>query len=171
MSSHCCFLHDGTGQERKEIPFAQHTACTIEMTNLQRRVDVAVVDEIQVAIHIVLGCHNLCPTVLCCMVCATALTDVLDSVVRSVDSWMSSFSNHGAANWGRFARLGMDAGAARPGSERDPHVRRWLRAASSQNARAADGRGAGGVYFPYVQSPGERSHTICLQSYVYMHAM
>ena len=38
----------GAGQERKEVPFASHTACTIEMTNLQRRVDVAVIDEIQV---------------------------------------------------------------------------------------------------------------------------
>ncbi|BDA46196.1 ATP-dependent RNA helicase SUPV3L1, mitochondrial [Coccomyxa sp. Obi] len=36
-----------TGQERKELPFAQHTACTIEMTNLAKRVDVAVIDEIQ----------------------------------------------------------------------------------------------------------------------------
>ena len=39
------------GQERKEVPFANHTACTIEMTNLQRRVDVAVIDEIQVGLH------------------------------------------------------------------------------------------------------------------------
>lgn len=30
------------------LPSAQHTACTIEMTNLSRRVDVAIIDEIQV---------------------------------------------------------------------------------------------------------------------------
>ena len=30
------------------MPSAQHTACTIEMTNLVKRVDVAVIDEIQV---------------------------------------------------------------------------------------------------------------------------
>lgn len=44
-----CFYVACTGQERKELPFAQHTACTIEMTNLQKRVDVAVIDEIQVS--------------------------------------------------------------------------------------------------------------------------
>ena len=38
----------GAGQERSIIPAAQHTACTIEMTNLLKRVDVAVIDEIQV---------------------------------------------------------------------------------------------------------------------------
>ena len=31
------------------MPSAQHTACTIEMTNLTKRVDVAVIDEIQVS--------------------------------------------------------------------------------------------------------------------------
>lgn len=31
------------------MPSAQHTACTIEMTNLVKRVDVAVIDEIQVS--------------------------------------------------------------------------------------------------------------------------
>lgn len=36
-----------TGQERKHVPGATHTACTIEMANLTRRVDVAVIDEIQ----------------------------------------------------------------------------------------------------------------------------
>ncbi|CAI5478441.1 unnamed protein product [Closterium sp. Yama58-4] len=36
-----------TGQERKEMPFAHHTACTIEMANLSTPVDVAVIDEIQ----------------------------------------------------------------------------------------------------------------------------
>ena len=30
------------------LPTAEHTACTIEMTNLQKRVDLAVIDEIQV---------------------------------------------------------------------------------------------------------------------------
>ncbi|KAL4457773.1 hypothetical protein ABPG75_012638 [Micractinium tetrahymenae] len=36
-----------TGQERREVPGAAHTACTVEMVNMQRRVDVAVLDEIQ----------------------------------------------------------------------------------------------------------------------------
>ena len=36
------------GQEKKWVPGAQHTSCTIEMTNTQKRVDVAVVDEVQV---------------------------------------------------------------------------------------------------------------------------
>ena len=40
----------GAGQERSIIPTAQHTACTIEMTNLLKRVDVAVIDEIQVSL-------------------------------------------------------------------------------------------------------------------------
>lgn len=29
------------------MPGAEHTACTVEMVNMQRRVDVAVIDEIQ----------------------------------------------------------------------------------------------------------------------------
>ena len=37
------------GQEKKWVPGAQHTSCTIEMTNTQKRVDVAVVDEVQVS--------------------------------------------------------------------------------------------------------------------------
>ena len=37
-----------TGQERKKVPFARHSACTIEMANLATPVEVAVVDEIQV---------------------------------------------------------------------------------------------------------------------------
>lgn len=36
-----------TGQERKEVPFAAHTACTVEMANLTRPYAVAVIDEIQ----------------------------------------------------------------------------------------------------------------------------
>lgn len=36
-----------TGQERKEVPGANHTACTIEMADLHRRIDVAVIDEVQ----------------------------------------------------------------------------------------------------------------------------
>ena len=36
-----------TGQERKEVPFAAHTACTVEMANLTRSYKVAVIDEIQ----------------------------------------------------------------------------------------------------------------------------
>ena len=37
----------GAGQERREVPGAEHTACTVEMVNMSRRVDVAVIDEIQ----------------------------------------------------------------------------------------------------------------------------
>lgn len=36
-----------TGQERRLIPSAEHTACTVEMISLQKRVEVAVIDEIQ----------------------------------------------------------------------------------------------------------------------------
>ena len=36
-----------TGQERREMPFARHAACTVEMLSTERRVDVAVIDEIQ----------------------------------------------------------------------------------------------------------------------------
>ena len=36
------------GQEKKLVPGATHASCTIEMTNMLRRVDVAVVDEVQV---------------------------------------------------------------------------------------------------------------------------
>ena len=36
-----------TGQERRDVPFATHNSCTIEMVALRPRWDVAVVDEIQ----------------------------------------------------------------------------------------------------------------------------
>lgn len=36
-----------TGEERVLIPGARHTACTVEMMNPQREVDVAIIDEIQ----------------------------------------------------------------------------------------------------------------------------
>lgn len=36
-----------TGQERREVPGASHVACTVEMCALAQRVDVAVIDEIQ----------------------------------------------------------------------------------------------------------------------------
>jgi ATP-dependent RNA helicase SUPV3L1/SUV3 len=36
-----------TGQERRDVPGAQHTACTVEMASLSQRVDVAIIDEIQ----------------------------------------------------------------------------------------------------------------------------
>jgi ATP-dependent RNA helicase SUPV3L1/SUV3 len=36
-----------TGQERRELPFARHKSCTIEMVDVNTRLDVAVVDEIQ----------------------------------------------------------------------------------------------------------------------------
>eukprot|EP01138_Halocafeteria_seosinensis_P014853 gb/GECG01015163.1/.p1 GENE.gb/GECG01015163.1/~~gb/GECG01015163.1/.p1 ORF type:complete len:946 (+),score=110.03 gb/GECG01015163.1/:1-2838(+) len=36
-----------TGQERRRMPFSSHTACTVEMLNLNDPLDVAVIDEIQ----------------------------------------------------------------------------------------------------------------------------
>ena len=36
-----------TGQERREVPGAAHTACTVEMASARREVEVAVVDEVQ----------------------------------------------------------------------------------------------------------------------------
>lgn len=36
-----------TGQEKKLVPFASHVACTVEMANINRKWDVAVIDEIQ----------------------------------------------------------------------------------------------------------------------------
>jgi ATP-dependent RNA helicase SUPV3L1/SUV3 len=36
-----------TGQERKEMPFASHVACTVEMVSTEKEYDVAVIDEIQ----------------------------------------------------------------------------------------------------------------------------
>lgn len=36
-----------TGQEKKLVPFATHVACTVEMANINRKWDVAVVDEVQ----------------------------------------------------------------------------------------------------------------------------
>jgi ATP-dependent RNA helicase SUPV3L1/SUV3 len=36
-----------TGQERTEVDFANHTSCTIEMVNVNKTYDVAVIDEIQ----------------------------------------------------------------------------------------------------------------------------
>ncbi|KAG6550511.1 hypothetical protein Mapa_007879 [Marchantia paleacea] len=40
-----CNLH--TGQEKKDVPFANHLACTIEMCYLNKQWEVAVIDEIQ----------------------------------------------------------------------------------------------------------------------------
>jgi hypothetical protein len=37
-----------TGQEVLKVPGSSHVACTVEMANLGRQVDVAVIDEIQV---------------------------------------------------------------------------------------------------------------------------
>ena len=37
-----------TGQERVEVPGAQHVACTVEMASTTNVVEVAVIDEIQV---------------------------------------------------------------------------------------------------------------------------
>ena len=36
-----------TGQEKRNVPFATHVSCTIEMASLERDYDVAVIDEIQ----------------------------------------------------------------------------------------------------------------------------
>lgn len=36
-----------TGQEKQEVPGAQHTSCTVEMIDMGKQVDVAVLDEIQ----------------------------------------------------------------------------------------------------------------------------
>jgi ATP-dependent RNA helicase SUPV3L1/SUV3 len=36
-----------TGQERREMPFARHVACTVEMLSTEKRLDVVVIDEIQ----------------------------------------------------------------------------------------------------------------------------
>ena len=36
-----------TGQEKREVPGAQHTSCTVEMIDMGKQVDVAVIDEIQ----------------------------------------------------------------------------------------------------------------------------
>ncbi|XP_043696249.1 DExH-box ATP-dependent RNA helicase DExH18, mitochondrial-like [Telopea speciosissima] len=36
-----------TGQEKKNVPFANHTACTVEMVSTEESYDVAVIDEIQ----------------------------------------------------------------------------------------------------------------------------
>lgn len=37
-----------SGQEQRIIPGAEHTACTIEMLDTNNRIDVAVMDEVQV---------------------------------------------------------------------------------------------------------------------------
>lgn len=36
-----------TGQERREVPFATHVSCTIEMASTTNEYEVAVIDEIQ----------------------------------------------------------------------------------------------------------------------------
>ncbi|KAG9451282.1 hypothetical protein H6P81_011247 [Aristolochia fimbriata] len=36
-----------TGQEKKDVPFARHIACTVEMVSTEKLYDVAVIDEIQ----------------------------------------------------------------------------------------------------------------------------
>ena len=46
------------------MPTAQHTACTIEMTNLVKRVDVAVIDEglsVLIAMNLGLAIFNMLP--------------------------------------------------------------------------------------------------------------
>ena len=41
-----CNLH--TGQEKKDVLFANHLACTVEMSYLSKQWEVAVIDEVQV---------------------------------------------------------------------------------------------------------------------------
>lgn len=36
-----------TGQEKRDVPAATHTSCTVEMVSLTSEYDVAVIDEIQ----------------------------------------------------------------------------------------------------------------------------
>lgn len=36
-----------TGQEKREVPFATHVSCTIEMASTENEYEVAVIDEIQ----------------------------------------------------------------------------------------------------------------------------
>lgn len=36
-----------TGQEKRALPHSTHVSCTLEMVNIQREFDVAVIDEIQ----------------------------------------------------------------------------------------------------------------------------
>jgi ATP-dependent RNA helicase SUPV3L1/SUV3 len=45
-----CNLH--TGQEKKDVPFANHLTCTVEMSYLNRQWEVAVIDEIQVGLFL-----------------------------------------------------------------------------------------------------------------------
>jgi hypothetical protein len=45
-----CNLH--TGQEKKDVPFSSHLACTVEMCYLTRQWKVAVIDEIQVHLYL-----------------------------------------------------------------------------------------------------------------------
>ena len=40
-----------TGQELLEVPEAEHTSCTVEMVQLERRMDVVVLDEVQMIAH------------------------------------------------------------------------------------------------------------------------
>jgi hypothetical protein len=49
--SHKAVSGCAAGQERQEVPGAGHLACTIEMADLRRQVDVAVIDEIQVGVR------------------------------------------------------------------------------------------------------------------------
>lgn len=59
------------------VPFAEHTACTIEMANLQKRVDIAVIDEIQVCSVVGLcGCDcpsSVHPLLLCILMLVSTL--------------------------------------------------------------------------------------------------
>ena len=36
-----------TGEDKREVPGATHFSCTVEMANIKKRYDVAVIDEIQ----------------------------------------------------------------------------------------------------------------------------
>lgn len=41
-----------TGQERRDIPWAKHVSCTVETVDVEKPVDVAVIDEIQVSARV-----------------------------------------------------------------------------------------------------------------------
>jgi len=53
-----------TGEDVREVPGAEHYSCTIEMSNLKKRYDVAVIDEIQVRSRLRCPCLFI---IICCV--------------------------------------------------------------------------------------------------------
>lgn len=47
LNSQGVYCSLSTGQEKREVPFATHVSCTIELANMRTEYEVAVVDEIQ----------------------------------------------------------------------------------------------------------------------------